>query len=108
MSSEKFSAESRYYGFETLSMVVDNQREVAYLERRFIPAPDRFATVSYEQIQQGDRPDRLANRLAGDPLLYWKIADANSVMRPVELTATVGGRIRVTLPEGVPAYEESV
>ena len=38
----------------------------------------------------------------GDPEQFWRLCDANGAMRPDELTETVGRRLRITLPEGVP------
>ncbi|MFL5804527.1 MAG: hypothetical protein ACJ8CR_22625 [Roseiflexaceae bacterium] len=37
-----------------------------------------------------------------DPEQFWRICDANRAMRPDELTETVGRRLRITLPEGIP------
>jgi len=39
----------------------------------------------------------------GDPELFWRVCDANRAMRPDELTETIGRRLRITLPEGIPA-----
>ena len=44
------------------------------------------------------------HRYIGDPQRYWQICDANGAIRPEELTETVGRRIRLTLPEGVPGW----
>ena len=41
-------------------------------------------------VQSGDRPDLLAARTFGDAELYWRIADANAVTDPFELTDTLG------------------
>ena len=38
----------------------------------------------------------------GDPEAFWRIADANSALRPQDLTRTPGRRLRITLPEGIP------
>lgn len=40
-----------------------------------------------------DRPDLLAARHLSDALAYWRIADANAVVDPHELTDTLGRRI---------------
>jgi hypothetical protein len=34
--------------------------------------------------------------------MFWRICDANGAMQPEELTQTVGRRLRITLPEGIP------
>ena len=38
----------------------------------------------------------LAQRTLGEPLLYWRVADANAVTDPFELTDTPG--VSVTIP----------
>jgi len=106
MSSSKFPANSRYFGLDTRKRVGDDGREVTYLIRRFVPPPSRYATLGFHQVVQGDRPDLLAYRAIGDPEQYWKLADANAVLHPMELTEVVGRLVRITLPEGVPASEE--
>lgn len=70
-----------------------------YVKRRFIPARRDIAIAAEVLIHQGDRPDNLAARTLGDPLLYWRVADANAVLDASELTATVGARVLV--PQGL-------
>lgn len=96
---------SRYHGVPVASTTGPDGRPVAYLRRRFVPAPERFATVSEHAVEQGDRLDRLAARYLGDPLLFWRIADANGAVRPDELTEQPGQRLRITLPEGLPGLK---
>ena len=36
------------------------------------------------------------------PRQFWRVCDANAAMRPDELTETIGRRLRITLPEGIP------
>ena len=48
-----------------------------------------------------DRPDLLGAKYLGDPLLYWRIADANAVVDPNELTDTLGRRVDIPLPPGM-------
>jgi hypothetical protein len=53
-------------------------------------------------VVDGERPDTIAHAELGDPQAWWRIADANGVMR-VEDLVELGLRLRITLPEGVPA-----
>jgi hypothetical protein len=39
--------------------------------------------------------------------LFWRICDANRAMRPGALTETIGSRLRITLPEGIPGTEDA-
>ena len=93
---------SRYHGIEITSVISAGGQPVAFLRRRFVPAPERFATLSAHAVEEGDRLDRLSARYLGDPLLFWRIADANGAVRSDELTEQTGRRLRITLPEGVP------
>ena len=98
----RFPPTSRYAATPTASTTAADGRQLTYLRRRFAPQPDRFATVGEYAVEQGDRLDRLAATLLGDAELFWRLCDANGVLRPEELTDRVGRRIRVTLPEGIP------
>ncbi|MET1027868.1 MAG: LysM domain-containing protein, partial [Dongiaceae bacterium] len=71
--------------------------------RRFVPPPERFAVLQEHLVQQGDRLDNVTARYLGDPEQFWRLCDANGVLRPNELMDTPQRRIRITLPEGVPA-----
>ena len=90
---------SRYHDSEQL--VHDG---VPYLRPRLLPDPTSFATISTYEVRAGDRADVLAFRQFGDAGQWWRIADANPVVDPGELTATPGRRLRITLPEGVPGH----
>ena len=54
-------------------------------------------------VIDGDRIDRIGHRYYGDSEQYWKILDANGCLHPDEATAEIGKRIRIPLPEGIPA-----
>jgi hypothetical protein len=75
---------------------------VAFLRRRFCPRPDRFALLYEVRVAEADRRDVLGARHLGDAEVWWRLADANGVVDPRDLTTPVGRRLRVTLPEGVP------
>jgi hypothetical protein len=65
-------------------------------------SPIGFALLHLHLVTEGERPDIVAALELGDAEAWWRVADANRVMRPEELTGTVGRRLRITLPEGVP------
>ena len=100
--AQAFPPDSRYHGLDTASYTRPDGTQVSYVRRRFVPPPERFATLREHQVVEGDRVDNLAARYLGDPQLYWRLCDANGVMRPEELTEKTGERVRVTLPAGVP------
>jgi len=97
-----FPPTSRYYGIETATIETAEGKTVIYLKRRFVPSPDRFALLQEHLVVQGDRLDNVTARYLSDPEQFWRICDANNAMRPDELTETIGRRLRITLPEGIP------
>lgn len=95
-----FVPTSRYYGLDTAT-IIQNGVPVAYLTRRFVPPPERFQLLQEHQVAEGERLDNLAAQYLGDPTLFWRLCDANRAMRPDELTATIGRKLRITLPDGI-------
>ena len=73
---------------------------IAYVLRRFIPQMRDIGVAGTHIVQSGERPDLLGARLLGDSELYWRIADANAVVDPFELTDTIGLRVTIPLPPG--------
>jgi hypothetical protein len=98
----RFPATSRYFGIRTSQLTLADGTVASYLQRRFVPPMERFATLSEHSVIQGERLDNLAARYLGDPEQFWRLCDANGVLRPRELIDPPGQRIRITLPEGVP------
>jgi hypothetical protein len=102
LSMTLFPPTSRYHGIDTATLETVEGKTVIYLKRRFVPSPDRFALLQEHVVVQGDRLDNIAARYVSDPEQFWRICDANNAMRPDELTETIGRRLRITLPEGIP------
>ena len=88
LPSTVFDGSSRYQGVPVQQTALG-----ARLTRRFIAQPTALAAEHL--VTGGERPDLIAAQRLGDPLLYWQIADANAVIDPHELTATLGRRIRI-------------
>jgi hypothetical protein len=97
-----FQPTSRYHDVETVKMTVRNSRGepriVSYKRRRFVPSGATMTTLAEHTVAQGDRLDNLAARYVGDPEQFWRICDANNVLRPEELTKEVGRAVRIGLP----------
>jgi hypothetical protein len=102
MSTNNFPFTSRYFGTETAEFETADGRKMVYLRRRFIPPPERFALLQEHTVNQGERLDNITARYMTDPEQFWRVCDANRAMRPDELTETIGRRLRITLPEGIP------
>jgi hypothetical protein len=100
--STPFVAQSRYNG---VPLALLNTRPgapgIVYVRRRFIPAPGSLTIVARHVAVALDRPDLVGARYLADALLYWRIADANAVVDPHELTDTLGRRIDIPLPPGM-------
>lgn len=94
--AQPFDASSRYanIGIALLPQAGDAP-PIAYVKRRFIAQRRDIAIAAAVVISAGDRPDLLATRTLGEPLLYWRVADANAVADPAELTATPGAHVLI-------------
>ena len=97
-----FSITSRYYGIATASLETAGGKTIKYVRRRFVPPPENFALLLEHVVTEGQRLDNITAHYLGDPEQYWRVCDANGAIRPEELTETVGGRIKITLAEGIP------
>ena len=93
----KYPRTSRYFAQDQLQ-----HNGVPYVRPRILPSPGSFALIGTYEVRAGDRADVLAFRQFGDAGQWWRIADANPVLDPTELTDTPGRTLRITLPEGVP------
>jgi len=103
MTTNPFPPTSRYAAVPVVTHTNPDGTEIAYLKRRFVPQPDRFTLLQYHKVAQGERLDNIAARYLDDPLQFWRLCDANRAGRPDELTETIGRKLRITMPEGIPA-----
>ena len=97
-----FPPASRYFEIETTKWTTPDGKTIVYVRRRFVPPASRFELLVEHSVVQGDRLDNVTANYLGDPEQFWRVCDANNAMQPDELTATAGGKIRITLPEGIP------
>ena len=97
-----FVPQSRYNGVPLgLQQRRPDEPGKVYVRRRFIPAPGSLTIVARHVASALGRPDLLGAKYLGDPLLYWRIADANAVVDPNELTDTLGRLVDIPLPPGM-------
>ncbi len=94
--------DSRYSTISTATYTRADGVTIVYLRRRLLPDPERLAQIALHAVVAGERPDLVAARYYANPALWWRIANANGVHDPAELTDTPGRRLRITLPEGIP------
>lgn len=102
-----FAPTSRYHGLASASWIRPDGLEVRYVTRRFVPPPEHLAMLRDHVVSEGDRLDNLAARYLGDPEQYWRLCDANRALRPGALTETVGVRLKIALPEGIPGGQDA-
>lgn len=97
-----FASTSRYAAPPTSTYTTADNRQIAYVTRRFLPQPDSFVLLLLHTVTGSDRLDNIAAQYLDDPQQFWRICDANDTMSPFDLTATPGETIDITLPQGVP------
>lgn len=102
-----FPPNSRYQQTETATLETIDGRTIVYLKRRFVPPSSSFSLLQEHTVVEGDRLDNIAARYFNDPLLFWRLCDANDAMRPRDLLAEIGDTLRITLPEGIPGVENA-
>jgi hypothetical protein len=102
LQQSPFDQQSRYYGLRTASLATTESGTISYVTRRFIPPPESFAVLQRHRVVQSERVDVVAAQAYGDPLLYWRLCDANLALRPEDVTAKPGAFINVTLASGIP------
>jgi hypothetical protein len=93
-----FDHTSRYWYVDTVFWTRGDGVRIAYKRRRFLPRPEGMQVLAEWPVQAGDRFDLTAARTLGDSQSYWRIADANRAMDPVELE-TPGRRLVIPLPQ---------
>ena len=96
-----FQPTSRYYAYEIISFETKDGQHIRYLRRRFLPPLDKFTPLHEYVVTEGDRLDNITAQQLGDPEQFWRICDANPIMKP-EALEQIGRHIHITLPEGIP------
>jgi hypothetical protein len=94
-----FDHTSRYYAIETVFWTGPDGKQVPYKRRRFLPQPERLQMLAEWPVAPSDRFDLIAARTLGDATAFWRIADANRVMDPNELSAAPGRLLIVPMPQ---------
>jgi hypothetical protein len=94
-----FDHTSRYYTLETTTYTFADGRRVSYKRRRFLPQGESLPLVYELLVTRGERIDLIATRTLGDPLQFWRIADANNTMHPDALLEEPGTMLRVAVPQ---------
>ena len=96
-----FPANSRYHQVETQVHITNEQEEILYLKRRFIPQASSLTTLQQHVVKRGERLDNITFEHLNDPELFWQVCDANEAMHPLEITEQADRQIRITMPQGL-------
>ena len=95
-----FEPTSRYFNIETTELKLTDpdgqERIVAYKRRRIIPTYEDQPTLAEHRVAEGDRLDNITAMYLGDPTEFWRLCDANLVVKPEELEV-IGGVIRIAM-----------
>lgn len=92
-----FDQTSRYASIGTSQFTLADGRTVTYVQRRLLPQSAALTILATTPLNEGERLDLFSARVLGDPLLFWRICDANDAMDPQDLV-TVGAFLAVPLP----------
>ena len=90
-----FPPSSRYYGIPTSTIVGPGGDIEIYLQRRFLPPLGSSLSLQQHIVTQGERLDQIAFTTLADPEQFWRIADANTEMNALKLTAKAGRLLQI-------------
>src|SRR5688500_3506834 len=93
-----FDHDSRYWPVDTAFWTRPDGETIAYKRRRLLPRPEDLPDLGAWTVHTGDRFDLVAARTLGDSQSFWRIADGNRVLDPLELEAP-GRRLRIPMPQ---------
>jgi hypothetical protein len=96
-----FSLASRYHDLPVATLTSTTGDPVRYVTRRFLPPVDSLTVLDVHVVGVDDRLDRIAALRVGDPELFWRVVDANPVLRPDQLTERPGRVLLIALPTAV-------
>lgn len=90
---------SRYKSVGTAIWRSPEGKTVHYRLRRFLPDDMQVHILAEVTVRDGQRLDQIAAAQLGNPLQWWRIADANRAMDPFELTSESGRVLIVPVPK---------
>jgi hypothetical protein len=93
-----FDFTSRYAKLPTFTYTAPNGQVSSYVGRRFLPDGESLPVLAQVTVGARERLDLLTYRTLGDPLQYWRIADANDAINPFDLEED-GRTLRVPVPQ---------
>jgi len=104
VAADRFPPHSRYASVPVITVTEADATERRFLGRRFVPQPESTPIIAEHLVVAGDRLDLLAQQYYGDPLLAWRIADANRADDPAELTSEPGRVLKIPAPSATGGF----
>lgn len=95
-----FAFNSRYRLVAQRTTITPSGDTVTFVGRRIIPDTAAYTPLTRHRTVTGDRIDQVAAGGYGDPLLYWRIVDANGDKDPQAACQPEGRLLVVPLPLG--------
>ena len=92
-----FDPSSRYAALPTAALALPDGRTVTYATRRLLPQSASLTVIARAAPNPGERLDLFAARTLGNPLLFWRICDANDAMDPADVLDGAG-MLAIPLP----------
>lgn len=96
-----FDSTSRYASIADATLDLrqpdGSSRTTRFKLRRFLPPRATMTPLAEHTVIGGERLDAIAARYVGDPTAFWRLCDANEVLRPEELER-VGTVIQIAMP----------
>lgn len=96
-----FESTSRYAPIDETTIDLPqpdgSSRTTRFKRRRFLPSTSQGTLLVEHIVADGERLDAIAARYVGDPAMFWRLCDANEVLRPEELER-VGSTITIAMP----------
>lgn len=96
-----FDPSSRYANVPDATLTVTDPEgglsHITYKRRRFLPPAEALTLLLDHTVTRGERLDHIAARYLADPRLFWRLCDANDILRPEELTDGVGRVIHIAM-----------
>lgn len=90
---------SRYNSVGTAIWRSPRGKTVHYRQRRFLPDPASMQVLTEVRVGDGQRLDQIAAVQLGNPLAWWRVADANAAMDPLDLTVVPGVALVIPIPK---------
>lgn len=93
-----FDFTSRYAKQEVAVYIAPDGRELSYVGRRWLPSSESLPVLAEVSVAAHDRLDLLTHRTLGDPVQFWRVADANNAINVFDLQEP-GRRLRIPVPQ---------